>query len=70
MIENLSEREQKIAALLMENPQTTVSEISSLLNVSQVTVRSDFQSLESKGLLIRNPDARGRGPALLSSCYS
>lgn len=61
MIENLSEREQRIITMLMENPQTTVSEISEILEVSQVTVRSDFQSLESRGLLIRT-----RGGALPS----
>ncbi len=61
MIENLAEREQKIITLLMENPQISVSEISNMLNVSQVTIRSDFQSLESKGLLIRT-----RGGALPS----
>ncbi len=50
---SLSEREKKILQLLTDENNLTVNEISSRLNVSRVTVRSDFNSLEEKGLLVR-----------------
>jgi DeoR family transcriptional regulator, galactitol utilization operon repressor len=53
MIANLSEREKKILELLSEDTNKSVAEISDLLKVSRVTVRSDFTSLEEKGLIIR-----------------
>lgn len=53
MVANLSEREKKILEILSEDTNKSVAEISDLLEVSRVTVRSDFTSLEEKGLIIR-----------------
>ncbi len=50
---NITDREKKILELLTEENNLTVNEISSRLNVSRVTVRSDFNSLEEKGLIVR-----------------
>lgn len=50
---SLSEREKKILDILTNESSLTVNEISSRLNVSRVTVRSDFNSLEEKGLIVR-----------------
>ena len=55
----LNEREKKIIDLLTENPHIGVNEMGRLLNVSSVTVRSDFDALAEKGYLIRT-----RGGAL------
>jgi DeoR family transcriptional regulator, galactitol utilization operon repressor len=53
MIANLTEREKRILDLLAEDTNLTVAGISDLLEVSRVTIRSDFTSLEEKGLIIR-----------------
>jgi DeoR family galactitol utilization operon repressor len=50
---SLSEREKKILDILMEGNNPSVNEISDLLEVSKVTIRSDFTSLEEKGLIVR-----------------
>lgn len=49
----LTEREKKILDILMEGKNPSVNEISDLLQVSKVTIRSDFSSLEEKGLIVR-----------------
>ena len=61
MIENLSVREKEILSQLSDNSSLTVSDISKLLNVSTVTIRSDLTSLEGKGFIVRT-----RGGAFLS----
>ena len=50
---SLTEREKKILDILMEGSNPSVNEISDLLKVSKVTIRSDFSSLEEKGLIVR-----------------
>ena len=56
----LNERERKILELLVEDPHIGVGGMSASLNVSVVTVRSDYDALEKKGYLIRT-----RGGALV-----
>ncbi len=46
-------REEEIMALLSERGEVTVEEISRLYSVSRVTVRSDLNSLASRGLVQR-----------------
>ncbi len=55
----LNERERTIIDLLIENPHIGVAEMGKRLDVSSVTVRSDFDNLAEKGYLIRT-----RGGAL------
>ncbi len=55
----LDERKRKILFLLIEQPRIGVNEMSRLLEVSAVTVRSDLDDLAEKGYLIRT-----RGGAL------
>jgi len=55
----LNEREKKIIDLLIEDPHIGVNQMSKRLDVSVVTVRSDFDDLAEKGYLIRT-----RGGAL------
>lgn len=50
---SLSDREQQILTVIAEAPTTPVSELASILGVSQVTVRSDLSSLADKGYLLR-----------------
>lgn len=57
----LNERERKILDLLIENPHIGVAQMSSRLDVSMVTVRSDYDTLAEKGYLIRT-----RGGALVT----
>ena len=57
----LSERERKILDLLIENPHIGVGQMSSRLDVSMVTVRSNYDTLAKKGYLIRT-----RGGALVA----
>lgn len=59
MLHLLDERERKILSLLIEQPRIGVNELSRLLEVSAVTVRSDLDDLADKGYLIRT-----RGGAL------
>lgn len=49
----LTEREHKILELLMNDNKPSVNEISEVLGVSKVTIRSDFSSLEEKGFIVR-----------------
>ena len=53
MFDNFSKREQRIIEILSENNACSIPEISDLLNVSQVTIRSDLSTLEGKGVLLR-----------------
>jgi len=55
----LSERENKILNMLIEDYNLSVTKISELLNVSAVTIRSDLSSMEEKGFILRT-----RGGAL------
>jgi DeoR family transcriptional regulator, aga operon transcriptional repressor len=50
---SVAERRSKTIKLLNEKGQTSVSELSKLLNVSEVTIRKDLQYLEEKSVLIR-----------------
>ena len=50
---SLTERERRIVEILSEEGRVSVSEISERLNVSTVTVRSDFNSLVEKGVLVK-----------------
>ena len=50
---NTEQRKQKISALLKENDSVRVSELSQILDVSEVTVRSYLEDMEKKGLLTR-----------------
>ncbi len=47
----LDERDQKIVALYMGNPQISQTEVASALGLSQPSVNSRIQKLKSKGLL-------------------
>ncbi|RKX77775.1 MAG: DeoR family transcriptional regulator [Spirochaetes bacterium] len=47
------ERQEEILKLLESKGKVTVNELARLFNVSKVTIRSDFESLENKGFLIR-----------------
>lgn len=49
----LNEREKKILDLLIDEPHIGVNEMSKRLDVSAVTIRSDFDDLAEKGYLIR-----------------
>lgn len=50
---NTEQRKQKISELLKENDSVRVSELSHMLGVSEVTVRSYLEDMEKKGLLAR-----------------
>lgn len=50
---NTEQRKQKISELLKENDSVRVSELSQILEVSEVTVRSYLEDMEKKGLLSR-----------------
>ncbi|MBT3271552.1 MAG: DeoR/GlpR transcriptional regulator [Spirochaetales bacterium] len=58
-MENHNERKQAILDLLMDDNSISVSEISKILQVSTVTIRSDLHGLEDGGLIVRT-----RGGAL------
>lgn len=49
----ISEREKEIIKLLANDPGTSVARLSELLSVSVVTIRSDLNDLEQKGILLR-----------------
>ena len=53
MIQELSEREHSILNRLMVQGAVSVTDLSSELAVSEVTIRSDLSSLEERGLLSR-----------------
>jgi len=61
MLLDLSEREKSILELLADRNYLSVSELSSTLGVSEVTIRADLSSLENRGYLMRT-----RGGALPS----
>jgi len=50
---NLTEREKKIVDILSEEGKVGVTEISERLNVSKVTIRSDFSGLVEKGVIYK-----------------
>ena len=50
---HLTERERKIVRILSEEGKVGVTEISERLNVSKVTVRSDFSGLVEKGVIVK-----------------
>lgn len=50
---NTEQRKKKISELLKENDSVRVSELSQILDVSEVTVRSYLEDMEKKGLLAR-----------------
>jgi DeoR/GlpR family transcriptional regulator of sugar metabolism len=62
---NAVARHEEIVRLLGENGRVRVSEISSRMSVSEVTVRRDLEALERRGVLIRVHG--GAMPAPLSS---
>ena len=47
---NITQRHQEILAVIKHEKHITVSEISKLLGVSEVTIRKDFNYLEEKNL--------------------
>jgi DeoR family galactitol utilization operon repressor len=54
LIERYSEREKKILELLAQEGSLSVARLSTLLQVSTVTIRSDLAGLEKKGVLLRS----------------
>ena len=52
-MKKLEVRQTKIIELLNDKEKVEVTELSTLLNVSQVTIRKDLDALESKGLIKR-----------------
>lgn len=54
MLYDLSERERAILELLANRSYLSVSEFSSILGVSEVTIRGDLSALEEKGYLLRS----------------
>ena len=48
-----AERLQRIKELLIEKKQIDISNLSNILNVTEVTVRRDLEKLEAEGFLIR-----------------
>ncbi len=50
---NTTEREKQILDLVIDAPDTSVTEMSRILDVSAVTVRSTLNSLAEKGLVVR-----------------
>lgn len=53
MLGNLKGREREILRCLYEEGASTVSELSNLLQVSGVTIRSDLEKLEQKGFAVK-----------------
>jgi DeoR/GlpR family transcriptional regulator of sugar metabolism len=47
------ERLERIASLVVEKQRVSVAELSSLFDVSKVTIRNDLDELERRGLLVR-----------------
>jgi DeoR/GlpR family transcriptional regulator of sugar metabolism len=48
-----AERQQRILTLLNQNGRTSVSELSQMFKVSEVTVRADLQTLAAQNLILR-----------------
>jgi DeoR family transcriptional regulator of aga operon len=61
---NITQRHQEILAVIKHEKYITVSEISKLLGVSEVTIRKDFNYLEEKNLIYRH-----HGGASLNNPY-
>lgn len=61
---NITQRHQEILAVIKQEKHITVSEISKLLGVSEVTIRKDFNYLEEKNLIYRH-----HGGASLNNPY-
>jgi DeoR/GlpR family transcriptional regulator of sugar metabolism len=53
MFAHMSDREKQILEMLSEDSTVSVQNISDALGVSQVTIRSDLNSLEGKGIILR-----------------
>lgn len=53
MISRLSERKKEILRMLTEDSNLSVSNISEILKVSEVTIRSDLSSLADEGFIVR-----------------
>ena len=53
MIQSLTEREQSLIDLIVEDPNCSVSRMSNALGISAVTVRSVLNSLAEKGMIVR-----------------
>ncbi len=53
MIAQLTDRERRIIDILIEDSNKNITDISDELEVSKVTIRNDFNSLEEKGLIVR-----------------
>ncbi len=53
MLAQMSEREKHILEMLSEEADISIQQLSDELGVSQVTIRSDLSSLESKGVILR-----------------
>lgn len=49
----MKERQDKIFAIIADRPNVTVKELSTLLKVSEVTIRKDLSALENSGVLRR-----------------
>ena len=49
----VDDRRKRILELINKNGSVRVTELSSLLNISEVTIRTDLADMESKGLLTR-----------------
>ncbi len=54
MTEELGERDRRILELLADRGSLSVAALSAELGVSEVTVRSDFKSLEDRGFITRS----------------
>src|SRR6056297_3294711 len=53
MIAQLTDRERRIIDILIADSNKSITDISDELEVSKVTIRNDFNSLEEKGLIVR-----------------
>ena len=58
-------RQAKIKEILLDRNQVDVQTLSSLLNVSSVTIRNDLEALEAQGIITRT-----HGGAVLNDAYS
>ena len=60
-----TERIKRIKELIFERKQINVTTLSTLLNVSEVTIRSDLEALEEEGFIVRT-----HGGAVLNEEYT
>jgi DeoR/GlpR family transcriptional regulator of sugar metabolism len=68
MIVNLPERKREVLKILSEDWGTSISDISSRLNVSTVTIRSDLDALAEEGFIVRTRG--GALPAFHQTIYN